>query len=161
MQLKWLYLIKEFLFSIDKHVVFFWSSTGWNGLARLFARLTDHKTVLTSPTGLICSLGFGYFFPTNNGMLILFVCNIQKRLLDHICYRTVEINLTNWRCLCRGSAICGGTLMKRSLSSSPTGLLVSFRIFDSCSVILWVEFFSHWFRMSSFTSSTQWTPWKQ
>lgn len=67
---------------------------------------------------------------------------------------------TNWRCLCRGSAICGGTLMKRSLSSRPTGLLVSLRIFSSCSVIPWVEFFSHWFRISSFTSSTQWTPWK-
>lgn len=68
---------------------------------------------------------------------------------------------TCWRCLCSGSAICGGTLMKRSLSSSPTGLLVSLRTFSSCSIMLWVEFFSHRFRISSFTSSTHCTPCQQ
>lgn len=68
---------------------------------------------------------------------------------------------THWSCLCSGRAICGGTLMKRSLSSSPTGLLVSLRICSSCSVTLWVEFFSHWSTISSFTSSTHCTPCQQ
>lgn len=48
--------------------------------------------------------------------------------------------------------------MKRSLSSSPTGLAVSLRICSSCSVMLWVELFSHWSTISSFTSSTHCTP---
>ncbi len=68
---------------------------------------------------------------------------------------------THWSCLCSGRAICGGTLMKRSLSSSPTGLLVSLRICSSCSVTLWVEFFSHWSTISFFTSSTHCTPCQQ
>lgn len=51
--------------------------------------------------------------------------------------------------------------MKRSLSSSPTGLLASLRIFSSCSVTHCVEFFWHWSIISSFTSSTHCTPCKQ
>lgn len=68
---------------------------------------------------------------------------------------------THWRCLCSGRAICGGTLTKRSLSSSPTGLLVSPRIFSSCSVTLGVAFFSQRSRRSSLTSSTHCTSCQQ
>lgn len=69
--------------------------------------------------------------------------------------------VTHWRCLCSGRAICGGTLTKRSLSSSPTGLLVSPRIFSSCSVTLGAALFSQRSKRSSFTSSTHCTSCRQ
>lgn len=83
---------------------------------------------------------------------------------DGSVFRTANLKegaVTHWRCLCSGRAICGGTLTKRSLSSSPTGLLVSPRTFSSCSVTLGAALFSQRSKRSSFTSSTHCTSCRQ
>lgn len=59
-----LYLIKEFLLCIDKHVFLFGSSScGWDALGLFSTGLADNQAVVAPPTGLICPLSFSDFFP--------------------------------------------------------------------------------------------------
>ena len=63
-----------------------------------------------------------------------------------------------WSCWCMGSAICGGTLMNRSLSRKPTGLAVSLKSLSNSSTVLFSQFFSQRRRINSLICSAQGVP---
>lgn len=90
--------------------------------------------------------------PTNASRKLHFWIYLGKKWLKAVC------RVSYWSCWCIGRAICGGTLMNRSLSSKPTGLLVSLKSLSSCSTMLFAQFFSQKLRTNSLICSAHWVP---